>query len=427
MPRLADPHARDAGRRDGGDPGRAQRVAALVAAYHAGIAAVGNGTGGHGTVGNGTVGNGTVAFGWVRTAAGGPVRVIAAGRALVGSALPDSAHQGSDAADADAGEAEVLLALPGGARATALPPGRLAGLLSEVGCWRAIAGISDGLLVPAGGPGEPRSAGAGGGGGAAGLSLDEGLLGSWTGPFGWLVVAEPVAPAHLRALSEEAGLRQRLAEGSADRFPDRAAQALRLKGRHAELQRGVSAGLWRITIAAGGRDPASAARVAGLLCASVDLGGLPYTLCPAPPPPPPPTPILRSADSNPAPTSNPGVTPSRLRLSTGRPSCWPRSPGRRRPRCQGSAWRSGPTSTSRLRVPRARSPGRRALSWVTSLTGTCARPGRSSCRGLAQPARVRLRLHRGRQVADRPVRCSRPRPTAASPGWWSSPPRPSTG
>ena len=174
-----------------------------------------------------------------------------------------------------------------GGSAVACSPRRLAGLLSEVGCWRAIAGISDGLLCRPAVPASPASR-RGRRGGAAGLSLDEGLLGSWTGPFGWLVVAEPVAPAHLRALSEEAGLRQRLAEGSADRFPDRAAQALRLKGRHAELQRGVSAGLWRITIAAGGRDAASAARVAGLLCASVDLGGLPYALCPAPDPGPGP-------------------------------------------------------------------------------------------------------------------------------------------
>jgi uncharacterized protein len=267
MPRLADPHTRDAGPRDGGDPGRAQRVAALVAAYHAGIA---------------DSGDGTVAFGWVRTAAGGPIHVIAAGRALVGSADPDRAdpdRADPDRADADAGE--VLLALPGGARATALPPGGLAGLLAAVGCWREIAGISDGLLVAGAEPGEARGPGGPRAGGEAGLSLDEGLLGSWTGPFGWLVIARPVAPAHLRALSEEVGLRQRLAEASADRFPERAAQARRLKERQAELQRGVSTGLWRVTIAAGGRDTASAARVAGLVCASTDLGGLPYALCPA--------------------------------------------------------------------------------------------------------------------------------------------------
>ena len=98
-----------------------------------------------------------------------------------------------------------------------------------------------------------------------------GLLGSWTGPFGWLVTAEPVTAAELRALSEEVGLRQRIAEGSADRFPERAAQARRLKERQAELQRGQSTGFWRITIAAGGTDGPSAARIAGLLCASADL------------------------------------------------------------------------------------------------------------------------------------------------------------
>ena len=273
MPRLTDPHARDAGRGgQPGDPGRSQRVAALVAAYHAGIAGTGDGS---------------IAFGWVRAAAGGPVQVIAAGHALAGSALPGVDAGGTDAGGADAGggEAQVLLALPGGARAAVLPPGGLAGLLGLVGCWRAVAGISDGLLVSSGGPGEasgpagqrPASAA-----GAGGLSLDEGLLGSWTGPFGWLVIATPVAPAELTALAEEVGLRQRLAEGAGDRFPERAAQARRLKERHAELQRGVSTGLWRITIVAGGRDPASAARVAGLFCASADLSGLPYALCPAP-------------------------------------------------------------------------------------------------------------------------------------------------
>ena len=254
LPRLADPHARDAGRRDEADPGRAQRTAALVAAYHAGIAGP----------------LGPVAFGWVRTTAGGPVRVIAAGHALLGSA------------EADGGE--VLLSLPGGARATVLPPGELDRLMHQVGCWRAIAGISDGLLVSAAGSADPGGSGGSGAGRqwhSAALSLDEGLLGSWTGPFGWLVTAEPVTPAELRALSEEVGLRQRLAEGDADRFPERAAQARRLKERHAELQRGVSAGFWRIAIVAGGPDAASAARVAGLLCAASDLGGLPYALCPA--------------------------------------------------------------------------------------------------------------------------------------------------
>ena len=253
LPRRPDPRPDGQARSAGSDPGRPQRAAALVAAYHAGLAQT----------------RGTVAFGWVRAAAGGPVQLIAAGDALVGSV--------------DAVGGEVLLALPGGARGRPLPPPELAALLGRLGCWREIAGISDGLLALAGeagghGPGS----GAGPGAGRAGLSLDEGLLGSWTGPFGWLVTAEPVTPAELRALSEEVGLRQRIAEGSADRFPERAVQARRLKERHAELQRGLSTGCWRITIAAGGQDGPSAARVAGLLCASADLDGLPYALSPAP-------------------------------------------------------------------------------------------------------------------------------------------------
>ena len=239
-------------RPDGGDPGRPQRAAALTAAYHAGIAASA----------------GPVAFGWVRAAAGGPVLIIAAGDALAGSADP--------------ADGEVLLALPGGARGRALRPAELTGVLGQLGCWREIAGISDGLLTLPGEDGGTGGAAAAGASGRAGLTLDEGLLGSWTGPFGWLVTAEPVTAAELRALSEEAGLRQRIAEGSADRFPERATQARRLRERQAELQRGRSTGFWRIRIVAGGSDGPSAARIAGLLCASADLSGLPYALSPAP-------------------------------------------------------------------------------------------------------------------------------------------------
>jgi uncharacterized protein len=257
IPRRSDPSQPGPARPDGGDPGRGQRAAALVAAYHAGIASAGCAGASR-----------TVAFGWVRPAAGGPVLMIAAGDALVGSADP--------------GDGEVLLALPGGARGTALRPADLAGLLGQIGCWREVAGISDGLLALPGETGAAGAAGRPGGSGQAGLSLDEGLLGSWTGPFGWLVTAEPLTPAELRALSEEVGLRQQNAGRGADQFPEQAAQARRLKERYAELQRGLSTGFWRISILAGGRDQPSAARIAGLLCASTDLDGLPYAVSPGP-------------------------------------------------------------------------------------------------------------------------------------------------
>ncbi|HEY0934287.1 MAG TPA: hypothetical protein VGD91_11155, partial [Trebonia sp.] len=257
IPRRDDGFAEAGTARRDPDPGRAARTAALAAAYHSGVAGAGTAAGGAGR---------PVAFGWVRLAAGGPVRVVAAGDALVGS--PGAAGSG-----------DVLLSLPAGARARGLADGELGRLVAGIACWRMVAGISDGLLTADGQTergGERDDRG--------GLILDEVLLGSWTGAFGWLVLAEPVGAGELRGLAEEVGARQRVAEASADRFPERAAQAQRLKERFAELQRGGTAGFWRVSVAAGGADEAGAARVAGLLCAAADLRGLPYALSPAPVP-----------------------------------------------------------------------------------------------------------------------------------------------
>src|ERR1700722_1517632 len=99
IPRREDGAADAGAARSVGDSGRAQRLSSLVAAYHAGIA-----RGGASSVG----------FGWVRAAAGGPVRVVAVGDALVGSV--------------DDKSAEVMLSLPAGARASALSAEELAGL-----------------------------------------------------------------------------------------------------------------------------------------------------------------------------------------------------------------------------------------------------------------------------------------------------------
>jgi DNA helicase HerA-like ATPase len=218
------------------DLGRLQRLAALVAAYHAG---------------------GVVAFGWMRRRVGGPVHILAAGSALAGSTA------GGD----------VVLALPGGARGQVLPLGALARSMSELSCWRAIGGISDGLLVAARDAPPDRD--------HAVPSLEECLLPAWTGPFGWLAVAEPVGSAELHGLADEVARRERLASGMAERFPERDVEARRLRHRHAELRQALSTGLWQVHLLAGGADQAAAARVAGLLCASADLNGLPYTLSPA--------------------------------------------------------------------------------------------------------------------------------------------------
>src|SRR5438552_4638487 len=116
IPRRPEPGAAPAPA-DSDDPGRTQRLAALVAAYHAGAETKGDGSG-------------ALAIGWVRHDTDGPVQLLAAGPGLVGS---------------DAGE-EVFLALPGGARGQPLGRGSLTGLMAKLPAWRAIGGISDGLL-----------------------------------------------------------------------------------------------------------------------------------------------------------------------------------------------------------------------------------------------------------------------------------------
>jgi len=259
IPRRADTSDAESARYSGADPGRAQRVAALMAAYHAGIPA-------------GEPGSATVAFGWVRAAAGGPVHIVVAGTLLAGSEVLAGSPASREAADLVG--RDVLLALPGGAHGSELRPGELAAKLDQLPCWRTIAGISDGLLAPSRGPESTPER-------TATASLEDCLLASWTAPFGWIIIAQPLGPAELRSLADEVARHQHLAEGIADRFPERAVEARRLAERHAELRRGISTGFWRIRLAAGGTDPANAARVAALFCASAGLDGLPYTLSPA--------------------------------------------------------------------------------------------------------------------------------------------------
>jgi uncharacterized protein len=238
IPRRPDAGEAEASREQPHDPGRTQRLAALVAAYHAAAGEVG----------------GTLALGWVRDSAGGPVRFLVAGPALVGSQE----------------RGEVLLTLPGGARAERLSRGGLAAHMSRLPYWRAIGGISDGLL-----PETERRAH------RPPPSLEECLLAVWPGPFSWLLLAEPLGSAQIQKIADEVADREQLAAGNSDRFPERAVVARRLHLRHAELRMGISAGLWRVRLAAGGADPDAASRVAGLICASADLADLPYAIAPA--------------------------------------------------------------------------------------------------------------------------------------------------
>ena len=223
---------------DTADAGRQQRFAALAAAYHSSITEQEH----H-----------PIAFGWIRHCAGGPVQLVAAGSTIVG----------------DESETEAFLTLPPGATAQPLQPGMLARLMSQLPSWRAITGISDGLIAEdAGQKRQPPS-------------LEESLLEVWPRPFGYMIIVEPLTEAELRQAAEDVAHRERLATGDSDRFPERALTARRLNLRHTELRKGLSTGFWRVRVMAGGADAAAAARVAGLVCAATDLTSLPYTLAPA--------------------------------------------------------------------------------------------------------------------------------------------------
>jgi hypothetical protein len=249
---------------DGGDLLAGQRAAALAAAYHGG--------------------SGPVGFAWVRDRAGGPVQVVAAGRALAALSAETTALSAETTATAGTTQG-VALKLPAGGRGQALGPGGLARMLAALPSWVRLAGVADSLLAAA----DPRAAGSGGPGGpsapAVGPSLEDGLLAAWPGAFAWLVLAEPTARAEL----EELTFAVHAAQGTAQRFDNPRAQLSlrRLQDRHAELRLAAATGLWRIRVlagaaGAGAAGAAGAAEVAGLLCASTDLAGLPYGLVPVP-------------------------------------------------------------------------------------------------------------------------------------------------
>ena len=231
IPRRPRAQRDSATNEDLADVGAAQRLQALVSAFHRGA---------------------PVAFGWIREHPGGPVRVLAAGPALAG---------GTDGTQA-------VLTLPAGATAQPLLPGQAAALFAGLPCWVQLAGISDALLADHDDMGRQ--------GRDLRPSLEEGLLSAWSWPFAWLVLAEPFTAGQIGELADEVALAQLDAQHSDSPRSQLAAQ--RLSARHSELRQAATTGLWRVRFMVGGPSPSAAAQVAGLLCASADLDRLPYGL-----------------------------------------------------------------------------------------------------------------------------------------------------
>ena len=174
IPRRSDADAAQPAADQPNDAGRTQRLAALIAAYHAGAEAKGNGSS-------------ALAIGWIRHSASGPVQVLAAGAGLVGSQTGQ----------------EVFLTLPGGARAQPLPRGTMAALLAQLPSWRTIGAISDGLL-----PDNERRTGD-----RPPPSMEECLLAVWPGPFGWMLLAEPLSAAEIGEIADELARLEQLCHG----------------------------------------------------------------------------------------------------------------------------------------------------------------------------------------------------------------------
>ncbi|TYB38428.1 ATP-binding protein [Actinomadura chibensis] len=220
---------------DGRDEGHDQRVAALVSAYHAGAE--------------------PVLVGWRRALPSGPTEVFVGGDGLLAD------HDGRSA----------TLALPAGGRGVLLPDGLARDAMPH---WVGVGAIADGLLADDDAPAEP-----------ARPSLEDGLLAVWTRPFAWLLVAEPVDPAEAGRLADDQADAERRARSMAELSPEESVAADRLGRRHRELRRAATSGLWRVHLMAGAETPRAAARVAALVCASADLGRLPYALVPGAPGP----------------------------------------------------------------------------------------------------------------------------------------------
>ncbi|MEV0730626.1 ATP-binding protein [Polymorphospora sp. NPDC050346] len=236
------------------DRGRPRRLAAVSAAYHASV---------HGT-------GDLLMFAWCRPDAGAPVTVLASsGTSLypaVAGTLRVPATRG-----AEPNTGPVPLSFPPGCRGRSYGGDRTVALLASFPCWTRLGALVDGLLVDeTAGDGDLRP------------GLVDGLLGVWHAPFAWLMVAEPVPPAGIKAAADAVAAQERDAR-SRTSSPEYAVRASRLELRHRELRAAESTGLWQIHLLVGGAGRAEVMAVAGLVAAAVDLTHLPYALVPGAP------------------------------------------------------------------------------------------------------------------------------------------------
>ncbi len=231
------------------DPAPAQLMAGLTAS-HAEMLAGGNG------------GPAAFAVAWLRIPGEEHMRFLVGG-------CPRLPLLG-EAAACSGGEVPVLY--PPGATGARLPGGQVTGLLSGMAHWTRCLGQPDALLMP-----EPERRHERGDRSGRG-SLDD-YAAHLSGPFAWLVVAQPLSRAAVEGqrtqLADRIPLLRRKENSELDRLDLERAQA-----RYRELTRARAAGMWNVTVLVGGTTSMEMKRAAGLLCGASQREDLPYGLLP---------------------------------------------------------------------------------------------------------------------------------------------------
>ncbi|MFI7212952.1 ATP-binding protein [Micromonospora maritima] len=226
-------------RAHGRDPGRAQRLAGLTAAYHSSRGS--------------PPADAAFLLAWRRSHGDGLIDVYAGGSAV--------AHVKPDGT--------AILGLPPGGSGPTIRGVELVKALDTMPQWIRLAGIVDSLP-----PDETvRSTTE-----VRGPSLEDCLLRAWRGPFAWLLLAEPVPEAEIDAEAIRVADLERDARTRTS--PEYTLRTARLARRHRELRQAMATGLWRVHLLAGGESAGDARAVAALLTASADLVDGSYVLSP---------------------------------------------------------------------------------------------------------------------------------------------------
>jgi uncharacterized protein len=234
LPRIIASEAND-------DVSHSQRLAALAGAYLRGD---------------------DVAVGWHRSSPGSTVKITVGGDALI----KRFERSGSD-------EPDVTVNLPPGSRGVEVSSSELNSTFESVPAWTRVTGVVDALSMET--QNDELSAA------SRSLSLDETVTTVWREAFAWLAVATPVSHCNVQQAASALARSIPALRSKASNSQEHAVNLERDESRYRELLRAELQGLWDVHVLVGAADDAAVGQFAALLCASIDLSSLPYTLRPS--------------------------------------------------------------------------------------------------------------------------------------------------